>query len=142
MRPLIPCSTCARHVRATDTECPFCGGELAVVEARPQPTQRLSRAAALVFGASVAVVGCGDETVIAAGSSSSSGGTTSSGSTSSGATTGGGQGGMGQGGMAQGGMGGQGGDGGSAQGGMGQGGTGQGGGMAPLYGASPPPPEE
>ncbi len=138
MRPLIPCSSCARHVRASEAACPFCGGELIVAAARPQPTGRLSRTAALVFGASVAVVGCGDETVISAGSSSSSsGGTTSSGSTSSGATTGGGQGGMGQGGTAQGGMGGQGGDGGSGQGGMGQGG-----GVAPLYGAAPPPPVE
>src|SRR5690348_10712494 len=59
--PLAPCPSCARHVRATETRCPFCarafGSELAngVV---PGATQRLGRAASFVFTATVALAGC------------------------------------------------------------------------------------
>jgi hypothetical protein len=53
---LIPCPSCARHVRASETACPFCRGALAATAARPAPrapapTSRLSRAAMYAFGA-------------------------------------------------------------------------------------------
>lgn len=57
--PMIPCAVCARHVRNTEPQCPFCGSALSP-EARenlaPDTTRRLSRAAAFVFGLTVA--GC------------------------------------------------------------------------------------
>lgn len=142
MRNLIPCVGCGRHIRTCECECPFCGKVISDTTGRMLPEGRLSRTAALVFGATVAVAGCGGDTIVTGSSTSSSAttgnGTTSGGTTGSG-TTSSGQGGAGQGGQGQGGDGGQGGQG---QGGMGQGGMGQGGGMAPLYGAAPPPPEE
>src|SRR4051794_33955430 len=59
--PLAPCPSCARHVRATETRCPFCaeplGSELANTIV-PGTTQRMGRAAAFVFGATVALAGC------------------------------------------------------------------------------------
>lgn len=58
-QPMIPCPACARHVRATELQCPFCDGPLSA-EARarlaPDTTRRLSRAAAFAFGLTVA--GC------------------------------------------------------------------------------------
>lgn len=58
-QPLIPCAACARHVRATDTRCPFCDALLPsdhASRAAPDTTRRLSRAAAFAFGLTVA--GC------------------------------------------------------------------------------------
>ncbi|MEZ4393913.1 MAG: hypothetical protein R3A48_22800 [Polyangiales bacterium] len=58
-QPMIPCTACARHVRASEARCPFCDATLSI-EARsalaPDTTRRLSRAAAFAFGLSVA--GC------------------------------------------------------------------------------------
>jgi hypothetical protein len=58
---LLPCDACNRHVRASDTRCPFC--DAAVNAARAAvvpavPTERLSRAAMFVFGATVAAAAC------------------------------------------------------------------------------------
>lgn len=52
---LVPCPSCARHVRAFESSCPFCRGALsetlrAIVPAR-RPTGRLTRAALYTFGA-------------------------------------------------------------------------------------------
>lgn len=47
------CATCARHVRTSDTTCPFCGGLRPAPV--PRPTSRSSRAA-LVFGSATMVV--------------------------------------------------------------------------------------
>ena len=63
MAHLVPCSGCARHVRASEPRCPFCAAELALAGAPPMPpTQRLGRAARFAFGAAVAtfidVAGC------------------------------------------------------------------------------------
>lgn len=64
---LLPCPGCARHVRAGERECPFCGGaiEVAGAPAVRRPTTRLGRAATFAFGAAVAttlsVAGCGDD---------------------------------------------------------------------------------
>ncbi len=58
-RPMIPCSACARHVRASEPRCPFCDATLsddARAALAPDTTRRLSRAAAFAFGLTVA--GC------------------------------------------------------------------------------------
>ncbi len=53
---LLPCPTCARHVRRTESVCPFCAGALALGAAPlPRlPDVRLGRAATFAFGAAVA----------------------------------------------------------------------------------------
>lgn len=63
---LVPCPSCGRHVRVAERACPFCAASLsrgaqsaAVI---PSATQRMSRAAAFTFAASLAIAGCGDST--------------------------------------------------------------------------------
>ena len=56
---LLACPGCERHVRATETECPFCAQKLEGLAPRalgPLP----SRAAAVFIGAT-ALAGCGKE---------------------------------------------------------------------------------
>lgn len=55
MSLLTPCPECRRHVRKTETQCPFCGEavSLANVPAPVLPRKRLGRAATFAFGASV-----------------------------------------------------------------------------------------
>ena len=65
MSHLVPCAGCARHVRATEPTCPFCGAASAAIAPTPRlPTQRLTRAARFAFGAAVVttlnVAGCGN----------------------------------------------------------------------------------
>jgi hypothetical protein len=87
-------------VLATETTCPFCVAALpenlsdAII---PGTTQRLGRAAAFFFTASLAVAGCGgDVTTEPEGASGgTSGGATSGGATSGGTTSSGGTGGAG-----------------------------------------------
>ena len=57
---LTPCPSCVRHVRTTEKSCPFCMSALPVfaLPDAKEPTERLSRAAALAFAASVAITGC------------------------------------------------------------------------------------
>ena len=58
---LVPCPSCTRHVRAAETSCPFCKNALPESHASgavPSATQRMSRAAAFAFTASIAVTGC------------------------------------------------------------------------------------
>ncbi len=64
--PLRPCSSCARHVRATETTCPFCTSALTACAdtSEPTTTARLSRAAIVLAGAA-ALAGCGKESGIA-----------------------------------------------------------------------------
>ena len=63
---LLPCPSCARHVRQSESGCPFCGASLALASepSRPMPTQRLGRAATFAFGAAMAtsVAACGTTT--------------------------------------------------------------------------------
>lgn len=64
-KTLVPCPSCQRHVRATEAACPFCASALPSgleKTAIPSATRRMSRAAAFVFGASIAVTGCGSTT--------------------------------------------------------------------------------
>ncbi len=59
--PLIPCLSCARHVRASESSCPFCGAvvpEGSASRAIPSAPRRLGRAATFMFGASLAAAGC------------------------------------------------------------------------------------
>ncbi|MDP3275636.1 MAG: hypothetical protein Q8Q09_10605 [Deltaproteobacteria bacterium] len=63
----IPCTQCARHVRATDPQCPFCG--TAITEAQrlsvasaPSLSHRLSRSAMLAVGASLTLGACASTT--------------------------------------------------------------------------------
>lgn len=56
---LLPCSSCARHVRASETACPFCSAALSL-RAAPlprTPIARLSRAALFALGTSAAAMG-------------------------------------------------------------------------------------
>jgi hypothetical protein len=65
MAQLHPCPDCARHVRAGEAQCPFCG--TAISAAPPAPAvadARLGRAARMAVGAAVTAVavasaGCG-----------------------------------------------------------------------------------
>src|SRR5262249_12643085 len=91
--PLVPCPTCQRHVRTTESACPFCRAALpADLDARavPAASQRLSRAAAFVFGASLAVTSCGGEVTEDKSASGAEGATSGGmgGATTGGSTTG------------------------------------------------------
>ena len=52
---LVPCSACNRHARTTESACPFCGGALTRARPRRRADKRLGRAglviASLVLGA-------------------------------------------------------------------------------------------
>jgi hypothetical protein len=58
---LTPCPACARHLRANEQACPFCGVSLgaffyaAPAPASAPPARRLSRAALFAFGAGAAL---------------------------------------------------------------------------------------
>jgi hypothetical protein len=61
---LLPCPSCARHVRVSEGTCPFCAAALpASLRSQPLPRSpgtRLSRAALYAFGASAtALAACG-----------------------------------------------------------------------------------
>lgn len=57
---LRPCSGCGRHVRASETSCPFCATTLeAVADAPARAVGRVGRAALFAFGAAAAVTSVG-----------------------------------------------------------------------------------
>lgn len=64
---LRPCTSCARHVRANATSCPFCSASLEVDTQEPAvPHERLGRAARMAFGGAAAMaltvaIGCGKD---------------------------------------------------------------------------------
>jgi hypothetical protein len=68
MNHLVPCPECSRHVRVSATECPFCALplDLAATPEPRLPNVRLSRAATLAFGATLAsataLAACGGAT--------------------------------------------------------------------------------
>jgi hypothetical protein len=59
---LLACPGCARHVRRTETCCPFCTAALdfSAVPPRPVPRTRLGRGAVFAFGAALSgqLAGC------------------------------------------------------------------------------------
>ena len=61
-QPLAPCPQCRRHIRATESLCPFCASAMApealAAGVVPGAVGRLSRAAAFVFSTSVALAAC------------------------------------------------------------------------------------
>src|SRR5882724_11130153 len=67
MNHLVPCPECSRHVRVSETECPFCALPLDLASTPPPqlPRGRLSRAATLAFGATLvsatAISACGGD---------------------------------------------------------------------------------
>jgi hypothetical protein len=67
MSELTPCPECQRHVRKTETSCPFCGQALSLshLPTPALPGSRLGRAATFAFGATLigatSLVGCGGE---------------------------------------------------------------------------------
>jgi hypothetical protein len=69
MDRLEPCPSCQRHVRVSETSCPFCGMNVQALSALPEramPAARLGRAALFAFGvtaaaATASTVGCVDE---------------------------------------------------------------------------------
>lgn len=71
MSQLLPCPSCGRHVRRTETACPFCASVTAFAPAPSSrtPTERLGRAAIMAFGAAAAttVAACSGSPVPAYG---------------------------------------------------------------------------
>jgi len=61
---LTPCPRCERHVRNTESACPFCEASLELAALGPPslPQKRLTRAATFAFGATLAVTACGGTT--------------------------------------------------------------------------------
>jgi len=62
---LVPCPSCNRHIRTGEHACPFCGSAISAsiaAKAIPGATQRLSRAAAFAFTATLAMTHCGPGT--------------------------------------------------------------------------------
>ncbi|MFI5299396.1 MAG: hypothetical protein ACHREM_14980 [Polyangiales bacterium] len=60
-QPLVPCPACHRHVRISESACPFCASALPADFARgviPGTTQRLSRSAAFAFASTLTIAGC------------------------------------------------------------------------------------
>lgn len=67
-QPLVPCSACRRHVRATESACPFCSASLTSAGAKgtarevaAATTRGMSRAAILALGAAIAVTACSSD---------------------------------------------------------------------------------
>jgi hypothetical protein len=93
---LVPCSGCLRHVRASESSCPFCGVALdhAAVSEPVLPTKRLGRAALFAFGATLAAsitgTACGGESESDKGTGGAAGSATGGSGGNAGAGTGGG----------------------------------------------------
>ncbi|MGZ3421135.1 MAG: hypothetical protein ACXWUG_32005 [Polyangiales bacterium] len=57
--PLAPCTSCRRHVRASEPACPFCGGKVGVARGS-LPEARLARAG--IAALALATFGCTEPT--------------------------------------------------------------------------------
>jgi hypothetical protein len=65
MRKLHPCPSCARHIRAGETACPFCDAALPETFGASAPAQSRGRPmsrAALLFAVAAVAAGCGGST--------------------------------------------------------------------------------
>jgi hypothetical protein len=64
-QPLVPCDSCARHVRVADERCPFCGGAVSdamrAITPPPLPSLQLSRAGFLALAAAMTLAGCKED---------------------------------------------------------------------------------
>ncbi len=67
---LVPCDACARHVRHTESRCPFCERALPAREIRVIVVPRLSRAGQLALWAALAA--CSRQSQVSAGAASAS----------------------------------------------------------------------
>jgi hypothetical protein len=67
MTQLVPCPECQRHVRKTESRCPFCEARVSLAHVAPPvlPSRRLGRAATFAFGATLvgatSLTSCSDE---------------------------------------------------------------------------------
>jgi len=58
---LVPCSGCGRHVRVSESDCPFCGQSISddsKAKAIPSAAQRMGRNAMFVFATTLALGAC------------------------------------------------------------------------------------
>jgi hypothetical protein len=64
MEALTPCTGCARHIRSSESECPFCATPLAARAAPPTGGPRVGRLtrAAIFAGAALIAPACGGAT--------------------------------------------------------------------------------
>jgi hypothetical protein len=91
---LVPCPECSRHVRVSETECPFCALPLDLSGTpEPQlPKTRLGRAATFAFSATLAsvtaVVACGGEATETSGAGAAAGKTSNGGTSARGGAAG------------------------------------------------------
>lgn len=53
-----PCPGCARHLRTSESLCPFCGQQVSSLVATPGTAARITRAATYAFTATMVVAGC------------------------------------------------------------------------------------
>jgi hypothetical protein len=83
---LAPCPSCSRHVNTNEPSCPFCKSALPALVAIPGASQRLGRAAAFAFSASLAVAGCTAGVSAPTGDGGTGNGTNDGGGTQDGAT--------------------------------------------------------
>jgi hypothetical protein len=162
MAHFVPCSSCERHIRASEAECPFCGASLdfAPLPARA-PRPNIRRAALIALGTALAgaPLGCGDTdedggsggaadaSAGSGGAAGASGSGGASGSTGAGGSSGAAGSGGSSGAGASGGSSGAGASGGSSGAGAGgvagnAGSSAGAAGIAPPYGGPPPLPEE
>src|SRR5690349_9880703 len=65
---LVACPGCSRHIRISETSCPFCGASVAdaMANALPRaiPAAGMSRAAMMAFAASLGAAACSSEMVV------------------------------------------------------------------------------
>jgi hypothetical protein len=93
MTQLIPCPGCNRHVRQSESSCPFCSVALSLADTPPPllPRSRLGRAATFAFGATVvsatALDGCGSDDEDDGGGKGGKGGTSAMAGMSNGGST-------------------------------------------------------
>ena len=94
MNHLVPCPECSRHVRVSETECPFCALPLDLAGTpEPQlPKTRLGRAATFAFSATLAsvtaVAACGGEATETSGAGAAAGKTSNGGTSARGGAAG------------------------------------------------------
>ncbi len=59
LKNLVLCESCSRHVRSTESKCPFCGAERASTEPAALSPFRPANRAAVFFFTATSLVACG-----------------------------------------------------------------------------------